>query len=146
MLRLHIQRELSQRHSIAYRLRHVVDVGLASGIGDGTLDCQAADGVGAVQNHDFHRVMEVGLLGGSGLEEVTHSGFIGPEVDACVLEIDNDSVEIFELSVRWPAVGVVRAVERDDGEVGGFVFLGELVGGVLLGGEAVFGGKESDKW
>ncbi len=87
--------------------------------------------------------MEVGLLGGSCLEEVAHGGFVGPEVDAGVLEIDDDGVEVGELGVGGAAVGVVGAVEGDYGEVGGFVFLRELMGGVLLAGEAVFGGEES---
>jgi hypothetical protein len=122
--------------------RHVVDVGFAAGVRDGALDGKAADGVGSVEEDDLEVVVVLGGLGGSGFEEVADGGFVGPEVDACVLDVDDDGVEVFELGVGGAAVGGLAAVEGDDGKVGGFVFFGDLVGGVLFSGEAVFGGEE----
>ncbi len=134
--------ELTEGKAVTDGEGYGVDVGFVAGVGEGTLDGEAAEGVGAVEEDDLEVVVVLGLLGGCCFEEVAGGGFVSPEADARVLEVDDDGVEAGELGVGGVAVGVVGAVEADDGEVGGEVGFGLLVGGVLLGGEAVFGGEE----
>ena len=79
---------------------------------------------------------------GSGFEEVADEGFVGPEADAGVLEVDDDGVDLAEVGWSGVLVGGFGAVEGDDGEVGGGVgFCGEVFG-VLLAVEAVLWGEE----
>ena len=98
--------EFAEGEAVADGERHVVDVGFAAGVEDGALDGEAADRVGAVEDDDVELVVELGLLARGGFEEVAEDGFVGPEVDAGVLEVDDDGVEVFELVVRGAAVGV----------------------------------------
>jgi len=123
--------EFAEGEAVADGERHVVDVGGEAGVGDGALDLEAAEGVGAVEEDDFEVVVVLGLLAGGGFEEVGGGGFVGPEADACVLEIDDDGVEVFELGVGGALVGVGGAEEAGDVEAGGGVGFGGEVLGVL---------------
>ena len=122
---------------MAEREGHEVVVVFEAGIGGGALYGDAADGVGAVQDH----YLDVGF--GAGFEEVAGEGFEGPEAGAGVLEVDDDGVELLEVGVSLGAlVGGLGAVELDDGDVGGGVGFGADVFRVNFCGEAVLGGEE----
>ena len=95
--------ELAEGHAVADGQRHVVGVGLVAGVGDGALHCDAADEVGAVEDDDFELVAEL-LFGGGGFEEVADCGFVGVEADSCVLQVDDDGVEVFEACRAWGGV------------------------------------------
>ncbi len=134
--------EFAEGEAVADGEGHVVDVGLGAGVGDGALGGDASDEVGAVEKDDLEVVVVVRLLGAGSFEEVAGGGLVGPEVDAGVLEVDDDGVEVGELGVGGVAVGGLGSVEADDGEVGGGVGFGGEMFGVLFGGEAVFGGED----
>ncbi len=122
--------------------RHVVDVGLGAGVGDGAADLFAADGVGAVEDDDLERVVVVALFGCGGFEEVADDGLVGVAADAGVLEVDDDGVEVFELVVGGAFVAVVGAVEGGYVKACGGVGFGGEVFGVLRAEDAVLGGEE----
>ena len=92
-------REFAEGHAVADGNLAVVGVVFAAGVGDGALDGDAADGVGAVEHDDVERVMEVALLACGGFEEVAGDGLVGVGADAGVLQVDDDGVEVFELIV-----------------------------------------------
>ena len=79
---------------------------------------------------------------GRGFEEVADDGLVGVEANSGVLQVDDDGVEFGEVFGLGPLVGVLGAVEADDGEVGGGVGLGGDFGGVLLAEDAVLGREE----
>ena len=134
--------EFAEGQAVADGEGHVVDVGFGAGVGDGALDGEAADEVGAVEDDDVEGVVVGGVFGGGGFEEVAGGGFVGPEADAGVLEVDDDGVEVFELVVGGVAVGGLGAVEGCDVEAGGGVGFGGDGGRCRAAGEAVLGGEE----
>ena len=82
---------------------------------------------------------------GGSFQKVAEEGFVGPETDSGVLEVDDDGVYVFEVGGFGVLVGGFGAVEADDGEMGGGVGLGGEVFGVLLSVEAVFGGEDFEQ-
>ena len=82
---------------------HVVDV-RGGGIGDGTLDGEASGERRAVEDDDFEGMVLGGFAGG-GFEEVAENGFVGVEVAAGVLEVDDDGVEVFQVVRLGALVG-----------------------------------------
>ena len=133
--------QLAQGKAVADGERHVVDVGFEAGVGDGALDGDAVDGVGAVEQDDFE-VVTRGFFFGGGLEEVSDYGLVGVKADACVLKVDDDGVEVFEGFGSGALVGVFGTVEADDGEVGGGVGVVGDVGCVFCAEDAMLGGEK----
>ena len=82
------------------------------------------------------------MSAGAGLEKVTGEGFVGPEGDAGIREVDEDGVKAAQVGLFGVLVGGFGAVDEDDREMGGGVGLGSEVLGVLAGEEAVLGGED----
>lgn len=101
---------------MADRKRHVVDVGFLAFVGDGALDFFSTDKVGTVEDDDFKLVAE-SLFGGGGFDEVSGLRFVGVEPDSCILQVDDDGIEVFKLVVSWVAGLRGFAVERGNGDV-----------------------------
>jgi len=52
------------------------------------------------------------------LQKVAEDGFVGVKADACVLQVDDDGVEVLQVFGLGTAVGVLCAVETDDLQAG----------------------------
>ena len=85
VLGVEVAREFAEGERVADGDGHVG--GVACGVGDGALDGETVDGVGAVEDDD-------GDAGAGGrLEHVAGDGLVGVEARAGVLQVDDDGVE-----------------------------------------------------
>ena len=128
--------ELAEGETVAQRDGREVEIGLCAGVGCWALHSETAQRVGPVEDYDWH------MGSRTGLEKVAGKGFVGPEADAGVREIDEDDVDLAEVGLFGVLVGGFWAVDGDDRKMCDWVgFRGEVLG-VLGGTEAVLGGEE----
>ena len=103
------------------------------GVGEGTLDDRAADGVGPVEDDERNFRLR-GLL-----DQVSARRDVGVEARAHVLDVEHQGVQVRELRGRRAAA---VAIERDDREPDlGVHLIGHA--GIGVGSQAVLGREEA---
>src|SRR5208283_5116336 len=96
--------ELADRHPVPHWDSMVVDEALLSRVRYRPLNVSAVDGIGPIQHHDWFT-----SLRGS-FQEIPQRGLVGVKASACILDVENQHIEVPQNIKRGTALGISVAV------------------------------------